>query len=144
MLYEKLPLMVLYDTGESWYVKKDSEPIAIFIDSDIEAVYVKDIEKTDYDNAVEICNKMEDANLFWCVPTDKQLQKLLNVFDEFNKTAELIGTEPLKTGKYWSKRKIYNGVRLGVNFGLEKEVAICECEYAYTRPFLRLHNYGCY
>ena len=134
---KKLPLMVLYDTGESWFVKPD-KLVAIFIDSDREAVYVKDIEKTDYLNARDICDKMEDDNLFWCIPTDKQLQKLLNVFDEFNETAKLTGAEPMKKGKYWSKRRLYNGVRVGVNFGLEKEVAISECEYAYTRPFLRL------
>lgn len=135
---QKLPLMVLYDTGESWFVKPNSKLVAIFIDSDREAVYVKNIEKTNYITARETCDKMEDDNLFWCVPTDKQLQKLLNVFDEFNKTAEMTNAEPLKQGKYWSRKKIYNGVRVGVNFGLEKEVAISECEYAFTRPFLRL------
>ncbi|MBE6450759.1 MAG: hypothetical protein E7016_02210 [Alphaproteobacteria bacterium] len=139
----KLPLMVLYDTGESWYVQENAEPIAIFIESDNEAVYVKDIEKTDYIKARQMCDEMDVANLFWSIPKDKQIQKLLNVVDEFNKTAEMIGAEPLKNAKYWTTKKIFNGVRLGVNFALEKEVAISECEYAYTRPFLRLSNYGC-
>lgn len=134
----KLPLMVLYDTGESWYVKENSKPVAIFIDFDETAVYIKDIEKNDYYNARAICDEMDEENLFWCIPTDKQLQKLLNVIDDFNKTAELIGAEPIKKYRYWSRRRIYNGVRVGVNFGLAKEVAISECEYAYTRPFLRL------
>lgn len=135
---DKLPLMVLYDTGESWYVKENSKPVAIFIDFDETAVYVKDIEKTDYVNARMICDEMEDENLFWCIPTNKQLQKLLNVIDDFNKTADLIGANPIKKSRYWSRKCIYNGVRIGVNFALEKEVAISECEYAYTRPFLRL------
>ena len=139
---KKLPLMVLYDTGESWELKPDSIPIAIFIDSDSEAVYVKDLEKTDYIYARTLCDEMDVANLFWCLPTDKQLKKLLCVMDDFNKTAELLGVEPLKKAKYWSRRLIFNGIRLGINFALEKEVAISECEYAYTRPFLRLHNYG--
>lgn len=142
MEMQKLPLMVLYDTGESWQIKPDSTPIAIFIESDSEAVYVKDLEKTDYIEARNLCDAMDVANLFWSIPTDKQLKKLLNVIDAFNKTAELIGVEPLKNAKYWSRKVIFNGVRLGVNFGLEKEIAISEDEYAYTRPFLRLHNYG--
>lgn len=139
----RLPLMVLYDTGESWYVQENAEPIAIFIETDKEAVYVKDLEKTDYIKARQMCDEMDVANLFWSIPKDKQIQKLLNVIDDFNKTAEMIGAEPLKNAKYWTAKKIFNGVRLGVNFALEKEVAISECEYAYTRPFLRLSNYGC-
>ncbi|MBQ8870424.1 MAG: hypothetical protein IJ019_03510 [Alphaproteobacteria bacterium] len=139
----KLPLMVLYDTGESWYIQENAKPIAIFIESDKEAVYVKNLEKTDYITAREMCDEMDVANLFWSIPKDKQMQKLLNVVEDFNKTAEMIGVEPLKNAKYWTAKKIFNGVRLGVNFGLEKGVAISECEYAYTRPFLRLSNYGC-
>ncbi len=134
----KLPLMVLYETGESWFVKENEKPIAIFIASDEIAVYVKDVEKTDYIGARTFCDDLDVANLFWCIPTEKQLQKLLDVFDDFNKTAELVGAEPIKKARYWSRRRIYNGVRLGVNFRLCKEVAISECEYAYARPFLRL------
>ena len=140
---QKLPLMVLYDTGESWFKQENAVPIAIFIESDKEAVYIKDLEKTDYIKAREICDNMDVANLFWSIPTDKQIQKLLDVADSFNKTAEIIGAEPIKNAKYWSRKVLFKGVRLGVNFGLEKEVAISECEYAYTRPFLRLSNYGC-
>lgn len=134
----KLPLMVLYDSGESWYVEKDAKPIAIFLALDEIAVYVRNFDKTDYESAKLLCGEMEDENLFWCLPTQQQLQVLLDKIDDFNKVAELIGVEPIKKAKYWSRKSCRNGVRIGVNFGLEKEVEISECEYAFVRPFLRM------
>lgn len=135
---QKLPLMVLYNTGESWFLEKNATPIAIFLGYEEEAVYVKNIHKTNYFAARELCDQMDVENLFWCIPNEKQLQKLLDCLEDFNKTAKLLGVEPMKNGNYWSRRKLFNGIRLGVNFALQKETALAEDEFAFTRPFLRL------
>lgn len=135
---QKLPLMVLYDTGESWFLQENATPIAIFLGYEEEAVYVKNVPKTNYYTAKEICDEMDLENLFWCIPTEKQLQKLLDNLNDFNKTAEILGVDVINNGKYWSRRKLFNGIRVGVNFALQKEVAIPEDEFAFTRPFLRL------
>ena len=135
---QKLPLMVLYNTGESWLLEKDATPIAIFLGYEEDAVYVKNISKTDYVTAREICDQMEIENLFWRIPDEKQLQKLLNRMEDFNKTAELLGVELLKNSKYWSCKKLQSGIRLGVNFALQKEVFLSEEDVAFTRPFLRM------
>lgn len=133
----KLPLTVLYESGESWYLE-NSKPIAVFLKIDEVAVYIKDLPKMPWKDASRTCNEMDVANLYWQIPNTKQLQLLLDYREELDQTLKMLDLPPLHNKKYWGRNKVDFDIRLGIDFSLEREVYIEECQYAFTRPFLRL------
>ena len=133
----KLPLTVLYESCESWYLE-NSKPVAVFLKTDEVAVYIKDLPKMPWKEASRMCYEMDVANLYWQIPNTKQLQLLLDCREELDQTLQMLNFPPLHDKKYWGREKVDFDIRLGIDFSLEREVYIEECQYAFTRPFLRL------
>ncbi len=134
---QRLPLMVLYEHGESWFVE-DDKPVAIYLLPDVMAAYVCNLPKLPWGEAKQRCQEMTEQNLYWSVPNAKQLLKLLELREVFDRTAVLIGAETLRRSRYWSKTKIVGDKRFGVNFAWRKEVEIDYYQYSFVRPFLVL------
>lgn len=133
----KLPLKVLYESGESWYLEQ-SQPIAIFLYQDKAAAYIRDLPKMPWREANKTCFDMDIGNLYWQIPNKKQLQLLLDYREELNQTLQALDIPLLREKKYWGRDKIGFDMRVGVDLSLEREIYIEECQYAFTRPFLRL------
>ncbi len=134
---DKLPLWVLYENGESLYIE-DRQPVAVFLKPDTIAVYIQDLPKMPWKEASRMCYEMEVANLYWQIPNYKQLQALLDYQEELDQTLKLLNLPPLRKKKYWGRDKIGTDMRVGLDLALEREIYIEECQYAFTRPFLRL------
>lgn len=135
---ESTPLLVMYENGEFWYPEQGKNPIAIFLKIDEIAIYVQDLPKLPWKEANKLCWNMEVANLYWQIPGTKQLQFLLDYRAEVDRTLEMLHLPPLRSKKYWGRDKVGFDMRVGVDLSLEREMYIEECQYAFTRPFLRL------
>ena len=134
---ERTPLLVMYENGEFLYPQR-ARPIAIFLQEDKAAIYIDDLPKLPWKDANRLCWDMEVANLYWQIPNTKQLQMLLEYRSEIDRTLEMLNLPLLRSKKYWGRDKIGFDMRVGVDLSLEREEYIEECQYAFTRPFLRL------
>lgn len=134
---QRLPLLVLYETKESWYVE-DEKPIAIFLEPDEIAVYAYNFEKMQHGLAKQLCEDMTIGNYFWRLPNTRQLQALLDNREKLEETAKLINAHGLHNSRYWGRQKIGEDTFLGVHFGLEREIELDNYQFAYVRPFMLL------
>lgn len=133
---KKLPLLVLYADKESWYLEKDSQPLAIFLEGDMVGVYVKDLGKMPYAKGRNACMEMEVENLFWRLPNINELRLLSQKLKAFNETAKLLNVEPIGKGFYWSVTKESLYVRRTLCVSSKKEKSQDEYKGAHVRPFL--------
>ena len=134
---KKLPLWVLYENGESHYLEKH-KPVAVFLKPDTIAVYIRDLPKMPWKEASKICHEMDIGNLYWQIPNQKQLQALLDYREALDQTLKMLNLPLLRNHKYWGRDKVDFDIRVGLDLSLEREIYIEECQYAFTRPFLRL------
>lgn len=137
MIQQKLPLMVMYESGDSWYIK-DDKPVAIFLKPDEIACYAYNLPKMPYGQAKRLCEEMDVANFFWQIPNNKQLQTLLDVWPLLEKTASMINANGLHRSRYWGRYKVDDEKRLGLNLALEREEELHVYQFAYLRPFMIL------
>jgi hypothetical protein len=133
----RLPLQVLYEDTESWFVEK-SKPVAIILKTDEIAMYVHDYPKVNYAQARQICTDLEVGSFFWFVPGIKELQAMLDYADQIDQTAKLLGCDPLRKAPYWGSKKLDENTRIGLNLALEREEYLDVFRGAYLRPFMRL------
>lgn len=133
----KLPLLVMYRSGESWYVKDDI-PVAIFLKPDEHAIYAFDLPKLQWGTARSKCMDMTVENLYWTMPTQSQLQLLLSMEEVVNRTSILIHVPGIRPSRYWSMGEAGEHLRYCIDFGTNEEFPFPEYKYSYTRPFLRM------
>lgn len=137
MIKQKLPLLVLYEHQESWFVE-DDKPIAIFLEPDRIALSAESYPKMQYGFARRLCEELDICNLYWQVPTTKMLQAMLDYRPLIDQTAALLKLQGLHNSRYWGCQKLNSETRLGLNLALEREEELDVYAYAFIRPFLRL------
>lgn len=137
MMKQKLPLLVLYEHQESWYVE-DDKPIAIFLEPDKYAVSAINYPKMQFGFAKRLCEDADIYNLYWQIPNNMLLQKMLDYRLLIDETAVLIHGEKFHNSRYWGRDKVTDDSRLGLHMGLEREQELPVYQHAYLRPFLRL------
>ena len=137
--YDRLPFLVLYENTESWYYEFGQKPIAVFLKADEIAVYVRDLPKMRYADARDACFAMTEHNLYYQLPTIEELRLLLENVSDMDRVLHLLGAEPLKPAKYWSRTKADEAnCRQVVNIFPKEELVLYETQYAFARPFLLL------
>ncbi len=136
---DRLPFLVLYENTESWYYEAGQKPLAVYLKPDEVAVYVRDLPKMRYANARDACFAMTEQNLFYQLPTIEDLRLLLEHHADFDRVLHLLGVEPLKPAKYWSRSKAEEDYyRRAVSFLPKGELVLHEMQFAFARPFLFL------
>lgn len=136
---DRLPFLVLYESTESWYYEPGQKPIAVFLKPDEIAVYARDLPKLRYAKARDACFSMTEQNLFYQLPTFEELKLLLENHAAFDRVLRLVGADPLKPAKYWSRSKAAEkNCRRAVSFLPKGELVLHEMQYAFARPFLVL------
>ena len=133
----RLPLMVLYEGGDSWFYEFGQKPVAIFLVPDEVAVYVHDLPKSRYADARNACFAMTEQNYFYRLPTIKELDLWRQHRSEFDKVSNLFDVDRVKPGKYWSNTKVKEPCcRKVLSFLPAEELVMHETQYAFARPFL--------
>ena len=136
---DRLPFLVLYENKESWYYEVGQKPVAIFLKPDEIALYVHDLPKMRYANARDACFAMTEQNMYYQLPTIEELRLLLEHRANLDRMLYLLGADPIKPAKYWSRSKAEEvNCRKAVCFLPKGELVLNESQYAFARPFLFL------
>lgn len=134
---DRLPLMVMYEQTESWYYEVDQKPIAIYLEPEKTALYIRSLPSMRYYDAKEACMKMTDQNFFYRLPRIEELRLLMELKPDFDRVANLIGAERIKPSKYWSSTKdIEKNYFMAMSFFPKMELSLHVKQYAYVLPVI--------